>query len=279
MTKTNLCRTPDREPGSVDTLVQTEPKCKATIGHSTNGAVPGRLGVRALHMVWQDLAFLHWPMDAALLAARLPERLRLDTFEGRAWLGITPFRMTKVRPAWMPSLPGVSTFPELNVRTYVVADGIPGIWFFSLDAGQRLAVVGARTLLNLPYHHARCSIETVDDGVRYATERLDGSGVRGRFSASYRATGTRYLSQPGHLDHWLTERYCLYGVSRRGSVFRLAVTHEHWPLQPAEVDIAENTLLEADELTRVQGLPLAHFARRVEVWGGLPTVHLMAGFE
>jgi uncharacterized protein YqjF (DUF2071 family) len=236
------------------------------------GAMPWSIVTRVgvLHMCWQDLAFFHWPIEPALLDHLLPGGLLLDTFEGRAWLGITPFRMTQVRPAWCPSLPGISTFPELNVRTYVMADGIPGIWFFSLDATQTLAVRTARMLLNLPYHYGRATIETDQCGVRWHSARSGRRWPPARFAANYRPISEIYYSRPGHLDYWLTERYCLYTANSDGRVFRQAISHHPWPLQDADAEVLENTMLEADGLPPADGPPLVHFARQVDVWACLP---------
>ena len=103
---------------------------------------------------WEDLVFLHWPMDPDDLRARLPRGLSLDTYRGDAWVSITPFVVTGLRPRGIPAVPGLSSFAETNVRTYVTRDGKPGVWFFSLDASSRLAVTAARALYHLPYHHA-----------------------------------------------------------------------------------------------------------------------------
>lgn len=221
-------------------------------------------------MCWQDLAFFHWPVEPELLRHLLPVDLPLDTFEGRAWLGITPFRMTQVRPAWCPALPGVSSFPELNVRTYVIANGVPGIWFFSLDAMQWLAVHTARTLLKLPYYYARATIESGGCGVRWKSERSVGRWPPACFAAIYRPHGKAYYSRPGQLDYWLTERYCLYTADRRGRLIRQAITHQPWPLEEAEAEISQNTMLQADGLPPVYGPPLMHFARQLDVWACLP---------
>ena len=226
--------------------------------------------LRVMHMRWRDLAFFHWPIDAEPLRQRLPPAIRLDTFAGQAWIGISPFLMTAVRPAYLPPLPGISAFPEINVRTYVIANGVPGIWFFSLDAAQAVAVRAARMAFNLPYHHARVSMEREADGVRWRSERSQSGAAPAVFSASYRPTGNRYSTKPGDLDHWLTERYCLYSVSHVGKAFRLSIDHRQWPLQPAEGEIIDNTLLAADHLPPVSGPPLVHFAKELDVWGHLP---------
>jgi uncharacterized protein len=230
---------------------------------------PGANRAGLMHMCWQDLAFFHWPVDPAPIQRRLPGRLRLDTFQGDAWIGVTPFRMTQVRPAFLPTMPGLSTFPELNVRTYVIADGFPGIWFFSLDAAQSIAVCAARKLLNLPYRYARASIESTSAGVQWRSER-GGCQSRATFRAVYRPTGDVYTSQPGHLDHWLTERYCLYATTHGGRLFRLSISHRQWPLQPAAADIFENTMFEVNDLPPASAPPLVHFARELDVWGHRP---------
>lgn len=248
--------------------ISTVPRTAPLPAAATPLSITRRLKV--LHMCWEDLAFLHWPVESRWLQRRLPAGIEIDTFEGRAWIGITPFRMTQVRPLFCPSLPGVSTFPELNVRTYVVAEGIPGIWFFSLDAMQRLAVRAARTLLNLPYFYAHAKIESSSQLVRWHGERRSGPTPRGRFSAGYGPVGDVYNSRPGHLDYWLTERYCLYSIGRSGRLFRQAISHPAWPLQRAEVELLENSMLEADSLPPVNGEPLVHFARHLDVWACLP---------
>lgn len=185
---------------------------------------------------WHDLLFAHWPVPADALAPRLPRGLALDTFDGQAWLGIVPFRLSGLRPRWMPPSPGVSAFLEVNVRTYVTAGGKPGVWFLSLDASSRLAVRGARLLFRLPYHHARMRAEWQAGGMRYESHR-PGAALR----AEYRPCGERFTAAPGTLAHFLTERYCLYAADPRG-LLRCEVDHPPWPLQPAELRLDVNTL-------------------------------------
>lgn len=202
---------------------------------------------------WRDLLFLHWRVSGDALRARLPPGLQLDTFEGEAWLGVVPFRMTGVRPRGVPCLPLVSSFRELNVRTYVVRDERPGVYFFSLDASSRLAVAVARRFFHLPYFHARMSLEERDGWIHYASARPGA-----RFRARYRER--EGAAPAGALDHWLTERYCLY----TRDLLRGEVHHAPWPLRPAEAEIEENTM--AAEIAPLGGAPLAHFARRLDVW-------------
>lgn len=242
-------------------------------------ATTGRaLRVRVLHMCWENLAFFHWPLDPARVQPLLPPRLRLDMFEGQGWLGITPFRMSEVRPRWLPAVPGLSAFPELNVRTYVIADGIPGIWFFSLDAMQVVAVRAARGLINLPYHDADISMTATGEEIQWHSTRRRGlfraagspGQPRAEFAAQYRPAGPVYRSEPGNLDHWLTERYCLYTVTRSGRLLRQAIDHEPWPLQPAQGQIDINTMPQVNGLPPLIDPPLVHYARYLDVWGHLP---------
>ena len=249
--------------------VATASDGRRTAPLSANATFARAARLQVLHMRWQDLAFFHWPIEPALLSGRLRHPVALDTFDGQAWIGITPFRMTQVRPAWAPPLVGVSTFPELNVRTYVIAEGIPGIWFLSLDAMQWLAVQAARKLLSLPYHYTRARIKATANDVRWQSER-SGGNPPGRFAAKYRPTGEPYLARPGEFDFWFAERYCLYNVTARGTVYRMAISHPPWPLQMAEAEVAENTMFEANRLPSAVPELTVHFARDVDVWGCFP---------
>lgn len=180
---------------------------------------PGRA---AFHQRWAELLFLHWELPPAVLTALLPAGLTLDTFEGRAYVGVVPFTMTGIRPWWAPPLPWLSAFHEVNVRTYVHHGGRdPGVWFLSLDAANGLGVWVARTLFHLPYHHARMSLRHQGDSVVYhSARRRGGAGCAFR----YAITGAPAAAAPGTLEHFLAERYLLYAV-RRGRLLRGRVHH------------------------------------------------------
>ena len=184
----------------------------------------------SIRMSWRNLLFIHWRVDPELLAPLLPEGLELDTFDGCGWIGLIPFTMDGTRPWGLPSLPGVSRFHECNVRTYVLQDGIPGVWFFSLDAASRLAVTGGRLLWKLNYVHASFDVKRTADRTDYSVRRSDGTHSR----ISWREGAELPPSESGSLRNFLTERYCLYSA-RGGKVWRGGIHHEPWNLREAEL--------------------------------------------
>lgn len=218
-----------------------------------------------MRMRWLDLLFAHWRVDASAIRNLLPQGLELDLFEGQAYLGAVPFTMEGVSPRLLPDVPGMHAFPELNLRTYVKAGGKPGVWFFSLDAGQKLAVRVARRFFHLPYFDARFQIDYLGEGVTYAAVRSHRGAPPATFAATYRPTGPVYRTTPGTLDRWLTGRYCLYGADSAGHLYRGEIDHAPWPLQPAEAEIQVNTL--GDWLgIKMQGPPATlHFAKSLDV--------------
>lgn len=233
---------------------------------------PYPLPDRAWHMTmsWLDLLFAHWSFAPELIAALLPPGLELHTFEGQAWVAVVPFRMESVGPRGLNWVPGVSAFPELNVRTYVIHEGKPGVWFFSLDAASKLAVRAARLGFHLPYFDADMRCETGEDGwVHYHSERTHHGAPGGVFEGRYRGVGERYLSTPGTLEHWLTERYCLYACDDAGRIHRGEIHHEPWPLRRAEAEIATCTVTEGWNIHPRGGPQLLHYVERIDVIGWL----------
>ncbi len=226
-------------------------------------------------MRWSELLFAHWPVPAEVLRPALPERLRphLDTFDGSAWLGVVPFVMSRVRgrlgPFPLPAVPGLSRFPELNLRTYVTVDGKPGVWFFSLDAQHRLAVRVARWTFGLPYFDARmtCEINHAGNGSAsavYRSRRTHRGVPPAELDARYRATGEPFVTTPGTLPDFLTARYCLYAL-KRGRLVRGDIGHAPWRLRDAAWDLnrLDMTRLIGIELPGVE--PTLHLAEPVDV--------------
>lgn len=183
---------------------------------------------------WKSLLFLHWEVDPGRLQATLPRGLTVDTHDGRAYIGMVVFFMRGIRPLWMPSLPGLSDFLELNVRTYVLGpDGMPGIWFYSLDCNQPLAVWGARTFYHLPYRHARMMAD-VGTTIDYRSQ-LGGWDAPARYRWTPR--GDAKPSQPGTLDFFLIERYWLFARSSRGILKRGKVDHAPYGVCEADLEV------------------------------------------
>ncbi len=216
-----------------------------------------------MRMRWCDLLFAHWTVDPAVLRPLIPNALEIDLFRGHAYAGVVPFLMRNVSPRFLPDIPGLHAFPELNLRTYVTHRGKPGVWFFSLDAGQKLAVRVARTMFHLPYFDATFQVtQTANDEFHYQSRRAHSQAT---FAARYRPTGPAYLSQPGSLDAWLTERYCLYAGDSRGQLYRGDIGHQRWPLQPATAEIQTNTLGTAFGIELAGPPATLHFAKSVDV--------------
>jgi len=213
---------------------------------------------------WTDLLFAHWRVDPAALSAQLPEGVVLDTRAGEAWLGVVPFRMEDVRLRYTPRVPCTHSFPELNVRTYVTVDGTPGVWFFSLDATNSVAVAVARRWFHLPYYRARMACVTSGAEVEYTSERTHRGAPPARFAARYQPTGPVATAAAGSLEHWLTERYCLFAPSPRG-LLRGDIHHAPWPLQPARAAIRDHQVAASAGIGLPATAPLLHFARRVDV--------------
>lgn len=222
---------------------------------------------------WRDLLFAHWPIPAATVRRLVPDGLAVDEFDGTSWIGVVPFRMAGVMRRPLPDLPWISAFPELNLRLYVERDGNPGVWFLSLDAGNPLAVWAARRWFYLPYFYAQMGVTGQAEQIRYHSQRngpgLDPGGKEPiRFVAEYRPTSEPYAAKPGTLEHWLTERYCLYAQAPDGTLWRGEIHHQPWPLQRAEALIPINDLFAPHGLSceTLDGPPaLLHFARRLDV--------------
>ena len=210
---------------------------------------------------WHDLLFAHWRVDAQRLRRVVPAQLPLDLFDGQAWVGVVPFHMTNVAPRLVPEVPPLSRLIELNVRTYVVVDGKPGVYFFSLDANSRLAVAAARALFRLPYFLATMATAREGEAVTHRSRRTRGTPAE--WAASYRPSGPPRHAVPGSLEHFLTERYCLYTLDG-DRVLRCEIHHPPWPLQGATATIGINTMAAAAGLV-TDGEPLLHFSRRQDV--------------
>ena len=224
-------------------------------------------GSPVMYQSWGDLLFMHWRVSVETLRPHLPERLEVDTFEGEAWVGVTPFTLWGVRPAYTPPLPFVSEFDEINVRTYVHLDGVPGVWFFSLDANSTVAVAGARTLFRLPYFYADIRREQTAETTVFMSTRETDVAPHASFGATWKTGEELPEAEPHTLDFFLTERYCLYTADAAG-LYRARIHHRPWPLRRVRVETYRSTMVEAAGLGSPAGPPTLHHGGPVdvEVW-------------
>lgn len=245
-------------------------------------------GIPLMHQSWGKLLFMHWPIDAKVLRPLIPSQLEIDTFDGRAWIGVVPFTMWGIRASFLPPIPGTSAFHELNVRTYVHYQGVPGVWFFSLDAANALAVWGARTFYHLPYFNAGMSLRQEENIITYSSTRTDAQTYAGffapeksGFSADFNCERFQSLpraelnmswkigerlaeSKPDSIEFFLTERYCLYAY-HRGKIYRSRIWHEPWPLRRAAIESCDSTMIESLGIEQPAGEPLLHYADSIAV--------------
>jgi hypothetical protein len=211
-----------------------------------------------LGQTWEHTFWAHWPVPLGEIRSRLPDELEIEEHDGSAWLGIVVFRVRSLRARGALPLPGISSFLQLNVRTYVRGpDGLPGVWFFSIDASSRLAALGMRRIYHVPAFHARMTLEAVDDWQEAECVRV-GEPAR-VFSGRYRATDETFHAQPGSLEWFLTERYRLF--TAEGSA---EMHHDRWLLSPAEAEIE----LASIAPLALPGTPRCHFSFRQDslIW-------------
>lgn len=213
---------------------------------------------------WRELLFAHWPVAPEVVQGLLPDSLEVDVVDGQAWVGVVPFRMTGVRPRLTPPVPGLSDFAELNVRTYVRprGGGKAGVYFWSLEASNRIAVWAARTFFHLPYMDAEMRCERQGEWIEYASRRTHRGEAGAEFRGRYRGLG---VTRKTELMRWLTERYCLYTTDGAGRLYRGEIHHEAWPLRDAEAEIGVNTMAQAVGIVLPAVAPLLHYAEAIQV--------------
>ncbi|HKE30277.1 MAG TPA: DUF2071 domain-containing protein, partial [Candidatus Angelobacter sp.] len=220
-----------------------------------------------MHQSWGKLLFIHWPIEERLLRPLIPPALKIDTFDGQAWIAEVPFTMWDIRafPPHIPAVPGLRAMHELNVRTYVRFDGVPGVWFFSLDCNNAAAVLGARTLYYLPYYNAEIELEQQESLINYSSIRSDSPAAQ--FQASWEIGNLLPPSEPSSLEYFLTERYCLY--SEHGdNLYRSRIHHSRWPLRKASLRSWSSQMTTPLSLPRPNADPVLHYAEElsVEIW-------------
>lgn len=240
-----------------------------------NASAIDRLSIRdrprgwpLMYHTWDKLLFLHWPIAAERLRPLIPPRLAIDTYDGTAWIGVVPFTMRGIRPPLAPPLPHVSRCHEINVRTYVHLDGVPGVWFLSLDAARSFIVYSAKASYHLRYFKAAIDLETTDASVRFRSRRTQTGAAPAEFNATWTLGEPLGEARCDSLTFFLTERYCLY-ASRGQSLYRATIHHRPWPLCRADVTELESTMIASHGLKSPPTKPLAHALAEpldVEIW-------------
>ncbi|HJV67433.1 MAG TPA: DUF2071 domain-containing protein [Geomonas sp.] len=224
-------------------------------------------GMPVMYQSWRKLLFMHWPLPPQALRPFIPPPLEIDTFDGQAFIAIAPFTVRQARPVFLPPIPWLSDFDEVNVRSYVQYQGVPGVWFFSLDASSSLAVLGARLSYHLPYFSAATRVREEGDRISYRLRRLGAGQARAELEAVWRKGPLLGEAKEGSLEFFLAERYCLYAADR-GRLYRARIHHHPWQLQGAGLDSLHSTMIEAQGLPRVAGSPLLHYCERQDtaIW-------------
>jgi uncharacterized protein YqjF (DUF2071 family) len=213
---------------------------------------------------WEDLLFAHWRVPPGALQEVVPRQFPVDTFGGSAWIGLTPFLVTGLRLRGTPAPPHLSRFPEVNVRTYVTVDGRPGIYFLSLDAARPSAVMAARRYYRLPYFLAEMSMASCSGRMKFSSHRVSSDGPPADLDVDWIPVGSPSPPSHGSLEHFLTERYCLYTLDDKRQILRGDIHHPPWPLQPATTEFRTNTMTGPFGIT-LSREPLLHFSRRQDV--------------
>ena len=215
-----------------------------------------------MYQRWEELLFLHWAFEPQIIAKDLPSSLRVDTFGGKAWIGIVPFSMLSVRPRFLPSIPGLSNFAELNLRTYVIDEhGRPGVWFYSLDTPKRLPNWIARTFFHLNYRLARIQIED-EGGLRsYRSELCMEKDWDTPQEYKWKRFGEPFTAEPGSLDFFLAERYRLFAYNKKKTQLMSGqVHHEPYHLQKVNLECYSKRLFALNELPEPENSPVSVLA-------------------
>lgn len=237
---------------------------RAALSDTAHRPWPLPQGSWLMGQTWVDLLFAHWRVPEQALRTVVPPQLPIDTHEGSAWLGVTPFRVQGLRLRGTLPAPFLSAFPELNVRTYVSVDGKPGIYFLSLDADSRAAVHAARRAYRLPYFRSRMRADRGEAGIDYELTRTSDDGPPASFKGRYGTKGEELPVRDGSLERWLAERYCLYTLDEAGRLQRGEIHHPPWPLHEGWAEIEANTMAEPFGI-ELEGEPLLHFSPRQDV--------------
>ncbi|MDH4379225.1 MAG: DUF2071 domain-containing protein [Vampirovibrionales bacterium] len=213
---------------------------------------------------WENLLFYNVPVDPAALALCLPKGMQPDTFKGQAWISIVPFQLCMTLRG-LPKNIWPIRFNELNVRVYVTVNGIPGVYFYSLDADDAFSVAMARGIFRLNYFNASMQVNLASNNILFTSKRTHSGVAHSEFRAIYNPSGPVFTPTAGTLEDWLTSRWCFFCPASNGSFIWGDIHHEPWPLQAADVNILHNTLLMDHGLPPAIGQATMYFSKQVNV--------------
>ena len=219
-----------------------------------------------MSQMWEDLLFMHYPIDPGVLRNYVPQELELDVYENSGWISIIPFKVTKMRARGIPPLPLVNAFLEINVRTYVKYKDIPGIYFFSLDANHFLYVIGLKTAIGLPYKHAYMVCKQMNNAFQFKSHRLSDKSTSEKIDLTYTRGNVLFETLPGTLDYWLLERYCMYSYLGK-YLIRGDIHHDKWKVSKATATTTINTMISFLSTDNCPKIPsLLHYSKRRRVF-------------
>ncbi|MDV2683323.1 DUF2071 domain-containing protein [Alkalihalophilus lindianensis] len=217
--------------------------------------------IAMVSMNWENVLFAHWTMHPEVVQKKLPKGMKVDTYNGKAYIGVVSFLMNKIHPTILPEMISFS-LPEINVRTYVEVDGKKGVFFFSLDTESRMSVLGANIFVDMPYYYSDIHMETKKDQVFFESKRKSSEAI---FKGNYLPNGEVFKAEKDSLEFWLTERYRLYQTKKNGEIQYGDIKHEQWPLQYATLSVEKNTLVEAADFNLPNSQPHLLYSPKVSV--------------
>lgn len=220
-----------------------------------------------MRQTWKNLLFLHWPISPKQLQPFIPSPLKIDIFEEHAWIGIIVFYMDGIYPRGLSVKSLTPKFAEVNVRTYVLLDGKPGVYFLSLDVPDWASNTIAKRWYRLPYHPAKTSIYKEEQSYHCESIRKGSTIKPITLKGKYKPISGVFFPQEGTLDHWLTERYCLYSM-KKNHIYCGEIHHRPWPLQKVETEISQNTMFSTFQWNLSDAPPISHYSKGVDtlIW-------------
>ncbi|WP_147534318.1 YqjF family protein [Bacillus marasmi] len=221
-------------------------------------------GIWIMKQKWSNLLFAHWPIPEESLRSYIPSSLKIDTFNGAAWLGVVAFVMDGIYLRGLKGFSVTPRFTEVNVRTYVHYNGKPGVYFLSLDVGDKASLMVAKRWYRLPYQPAKSSLKMEDKAVYWENIRRGKSKIPIEFKGKFVPLSRVYYPEQGTFEHWATERYCLYSKDNRDNLYTAEIHHSQWPLQNVEAEIFSNTLFTPFQLQPTESKPIVHFSKGLE---------------